>query len=104
MATKKKKKAEKKESNYSFILLVCSLFLAGYFTISLINVRININQRQKQVAQLQAQLEQQLAENARLQAVIDGGDQEEYIERIAREKLGYVLPGEKVYYNITPQN
>ena len=24
------------------------------------------------------------------------------IERVARDKLGYVKPGEKVYYNITP--
>lgn len=104
MENKTKRKTEKKEQKFSFILLVGLLFLVGYFAISFINVRMNINDRQKQVAQLKSQLEQQQADNARLQTVIDGGDQEEYIERIAREKLGYVMPGEKVYYNVTPQN
>ena len=36
--------------------------------------------------------------------VADGGSQEDYIERVAREKLGYVMPDEKVYYDITPGN
>ena len=52
----------------------------------------------------QAQYEQQLAENERLQKVADGGSQEDYIERVAREKLGYVMPDEKVYDDITPGN
>ncbi len=104
MDTKAKKKESKKEQKFSFILLIGLLFMVGYFAISFVNVRLNINQREKQVAELKAQLEQQYAENARLQEVIDGENQEEYIERIAREKLGYVLPGEKVYYNVTPQN
>ena len=39
-----------------------------------------------------------------MQKVADGGSQEDYIERVAREKLGYVMPDEKVYYDITPGN
>jgi len=104
MSDKAKKPAKKKEQKFSFILLIGLLFAIGYFAISFVNVRLNISQREKQLAELKIELEQQLAENARLQGVIDGEDQEEYIERIAREKLGYVLPGEKVYYNVTPQN
>ena len=53
---------------------------------------------------LQAQIVEQQAENERLQAVVDGGDEQEYIARVAREKLGYVMPDEKVYYDITPSN
>ena len=58
----------------------------------------------KAVDELNAQYEQQVAENERLQDVIDNSDKDSYIERVAREKLGYVKPGEKVYYNITPNN
>lgn len=104
MDAKAKKKSNKKEQKLSFVLLVVFLFFAGYLAISFVSVRMNINQREKQIVELKSQLEQQQAENSQLQAVIDGGDQEEYIERIARDKLGYVLPGEKVYYNVTPQN
>ena len=104
MSGKAKKKNAKNEQKFSFILLIGLLFMVGYFAISFVNIRLNIRQREKQVAELKAELEQQLAENDRLQGVLDGEDQEEYIERIAREKLGYVMPGEKVYYNVTPQN
>ena len=88
----------------SFILFIGLLVLAGYFAICLIKDCMNIKQREQQIDSLNVQLEQQVAENERIQAVLDGGDQEGYIERIARDKLGYVKPGEKVYYNVTPQN
>ena len=65
---------------------------------------IKIKEREKTAKQVSAQYEQQLAENERLQKVADGGSQEDYIERVAREKLGYVMPDEKVYYDITPGN
>ena len=71
MSTKAKKKSKKKEQKFSFILLIGLLFLIGYFTISFDNVRININQREKQVAELKAELERQYAENARLQGFPD---------------------------------
>ena len=33
--------------------------------------------------------------------ILDGGDQEEYLERIAREQYGYAKPEERVYYDST---
>lgn len=103
MKTNKKKNPRKKQK-FSFILSIGLLLVAGYFVISLVNVRMDIKEREKTAEDLQAQYEEQLAENARLQTVADGGNKDEYIERIAREKLGYVMPDEKVYYNITPNN
>ena len=99
-----KKRAKQKPQKFSFILSIGLLLLAGYFVISLINVNMQINDRKKEAQELDAQYEAQLAENEEINKVIDGGDKEEYIERIAREKLGYVMPGERVYYNITPNN
>ena len=80
------------------------LLLAGYFVISLINVNMQINDRKKEVEELNVRYEEQVAQNEALRNVIDGGDKDDYIERVAREKLGYVMPGERVYYNITPNN
>lgn len=98
------KKNKRKPQKFSFILSIGLLFLAGYFVISLINVHMQINDRKKEVKELNARYEQQVAQNERLQNVIEGDDKDEYIERVAREKLGYVMPGERVYYNITPNN
>ena len=102
MAKTEKRKQDTKK--FSFILLIGLLLAVGYFAISIINVNMDIKSRKKEVAKLNAQYEEQLAENAQLQAVADGGNKDEYVEKVAREKLGYVKPGEKVYYNITPGN
>ncbi len=100
----KKKKSAPKTQKFSFILAVCLLLVAGYFIISLINTQMEIKERKDEIEQLDAQYQQQIAENESLQNVIDNDDRDSYIERVAREKLGYVMPGEKVYYNVTPNN
>ena len=99
-----KKHNERKPQKFSFILSIGLLLLAGYFVISLINVNIQINDRKKEAEELNVRYEEQVAQNEALRNVIDGGDKDDYIERVAREKLGYVMPGERVYYNITPNN
>ena len=46
-----------------------------------------------------SQYNQQLDENADLEAYIESGDEADYIERIAREQYGYAKPEERVYYD-----
>lgn len=107
MAAKKKnhrKSAKAKTPKFSFFLSLGLVLAAGYFVISLIGAQLQIKDREKKAAEVSVQYEQQLAENERLQSVVDGGDEDGYMERVAREKLGYVMPDEKVYYNITPGN
>jgi cell division protein FtsB len=50
---------------------------------------------------LQQQVTEMTQKNAELQYQIDHGTDEETIEEIARNKLGLVLPGEKVFYDIS---
>lgn len=103
--TAKEMKAKKrKPQKHSFILTLALLLAAGYFVIGFISTQLEIREKEKEAAAVRTQVEQQQAENARLQAVVDGGDESEYMERVAREKLGYVMPDEKVYYDITPSN
>ena len=89
-AEKRAVKAKKKKgkAKHSFILTLLLVLAVGYFTISLIDTQLKIKEREKTAEQVSAQYEQQLAENERLQKVADGGSQEDYIERVAREKLG----------------
>lgn len=98
------KAKKRKPQKHSFILTLALLLAVGYFVISFISAQLEIREKEKQAAEVRAQVEQQQAENERLQAVVDGGDEKQYIERVAREKLGYVMPDEKVYYDITPSN
>lgn len=104
MANAKRKTQKRKKQKHSFILTLALLLAVGYFVISFVSTRLEIREKEKEAAAVQAQYEEQCAENERLHNVIDGGDESEYMERVAREKLGYVMPDEKVYYDITPSN
>lgn len=96
------KKAPKKKQSRSFILTLGLVLLVGYFVITIIGLQLSIKDRQGVLEQMQSAYEQQLEQNDRLQAIVDSEDKSDYMEQIAREKLGFVMPGEKVFYDVTP--
>ena len=98
----KKQKRKQKRQPVSIILAVICFTVFGYLLVSFISLQVEISAKKAALEELTGQYEQQLAENAELQAVLDGGNEEEYIERIAREQRGYVYPDERVYYDVTP--
>lgn len=101
MKNQKSNKTKKQKNGVSFILTVGLILLSGYFLISFIHTRVEISKREKARDEVSSQIEQQQDKNAKLQAVIDG-DKGDYMEKIAREELGYGKLGEKFFYNITP--
>ncbi len=98
----KTKTAPKKVQKRSFILTLGIVLLVGYFVISIISLQSTIKERRAELEQKNAAYEQQLADNERLQSIVDDEDKSEYMEQVAREKLGFVMPGEKVFYDVTP--
>lgn len=58
--------------------------------------------QQQQARELAAKIEQVKAQNAELEAEIKRYDDPEYISRQARERLGYVKPGEVTYVVVDP--
>ena len=94
-------KTSKKTRSYSFILTLAIMAVIGYFVISLISLQMEKSEKAQQVAQAEASLVASQERNEELQNVISEGDDSAYIERIARDVLGYVLPGERVYYDIS---
>ena len=83
----------------SVILTVLLLALVCYFVATLVSLQANVKAQEAVNASYSEQYEAQKAENNELQAVIDSGNEEDYIERIAREEYGYVKPDERVYYD-----
>jgi len=61
-----------------------------------------IIETQRQVATARAELEALESENAELGADVAALQTDSEIERLAREKLGYVRPGEKAYVVLDP--
>lgn len=55
-----------------------------------------INKLERKINKMESQIEQARAENQNLQKQIKNSDDLDYIEKIAREKLGLVKKGEKL--------
>lgn len=90
-----------KKRKHSIILAVLFCALVCYFVATLISLQAKVKAQENSVAELKTQYQQQLDDNSELQMILDGGNQEEYLERIAREQYGYAKPEERVYYDST---
>lgn len=84
----------------SVFIKIVILALIVYATISLVSVNDRIAQAQADQEILQAKVDRALQVNAELEYDVAHADDEETIEEIAREKLGLVMPGEKIFYDI----
>ena len=92
---------KKKNNSRSFFLTLAVISVMGYFIISLISLQIEIRDKSQQVEDARQAYAEMELENAELESFLAEGDESAYIERIARDILGYVLPGERVYYDIS---
>ncbi|NCB50351.1 MAG: septum formation initiator family protein [Clostridia bacterium] len=88
----------KKASIFTKIVIIG---LTLYAIVSLVGVRGRVAEAESLREELQQQVTEITQQNAELEYQIDHGTDEEIIEEIARNKLGLVLPGEKVFYDIS---
>ena len=56
-----------------------------------------MNQLENQIEEIESQIAQAEAENKKLKRQLENSNSYEYIEEVAREKLGLVKPGEKMF-------
>lgn len=98
----KQNAAPKKKRVKSFLLTLGLILFVGYFVMTIIGLQLSVRESKAELAQKTAELGELQAQNERLQSVVDNEDKSDYIEQVAREKLGYGMPGEKVFYDITP--
>ncbi|MBR5873377.1 MAG: septum formation initiator family protein [Oscillospiraceae bacterium] len=87
----------KKKINLRSVLF---LLVIVYLTINLISAQFELMTKKQELANIQAQKDRLQLEVADTQSLLDEDRDEVYIERIARERLGYANPGEKVYIDI----
>ena len=92
---------QKTRKNRSFIVSFCIVALCAYFAISLFSISKEISNKKAEIAAVQTATTEQNKKNNELRKVVDGGNIDEYAESLARDKYGYVMPGERVYYDIS---
>ena len=95
---KKLKKKNNKSRLSGQILVYCAVGLVVLLVvIALVQSRNTINEKQAELDAILAMCDEQQLENDALRELMNNSDDDEYIERKAREDLDYVLPGERVY-------
>ncbi|MGN1001522.1 MAG: septum formation initiator family protein [Oscillospiraceae bacterium] len=88
----------KKASIFTKIVILALILYAG---VSLSGTKDRIARAETERAQLQEQVDAALQENAELRYDIEHAGDPETIAEIARTKLGLVMPGEKIFYDVS---
>ena len=99
----RQKNAEVKELRKSIRRRLVLMVMAGlciYLAFNVVLVRWRLHKQQEQLQAVLEAIEIAKQENDELVRVMNGGE-EEVIERIAREKLGYAAIGERVFEDIS---
>ena len=86
---------------FRLVFRVVILVFIVYAAVNLITLRSKLTARQEEYKALQQQLMDQRLENKRMQETIGEELSDEEIASIAREKLGFSLPGERIFIDIT---
>ena len=90
-----------KKRNSSIFLTVCFCGLVFYLLFSWFNLQGKIKEQTQSIAIVNELIKSQEYENTELKRIVNSGKESEYIEHIARKDLGYAMPGERVYYDIS---
>lgn len=93
-----------KKINFSFKRLLKIgglLFVCVYVASVFINQRISLSKCNRLANEYKAKIEQTKKEGQKLKAELDNVKSDEYLERIAREKLGLIKANERVFIDAT---
>lgn len=99
MPGKKKKSGRERKSSGNNFFKVAVVAVAVYAGVSVVGLQLDVRQRQQELADIKAKCEVQRIENKEMELQLSRGDDADYVERTARERLNFVYPYEKVYIN-----
>ena len=91
-ATKKRKRR--------IVVIVAVIAITIYVGISMVFITNSYREKNQEIQQVQQQIYEQTVLNQEYQEMIDQGVDDEYIQKLAREKLGLVYPDERVYIDM----
>ncbi len=82
---------------YKKVFILC---ISIYVIYTLISQQKTLNAYKKEEATYAKQIQQEQKNNQELNQIKENVDSTEYIEDVAREKLGMYLPNERIFYDI----
>ncbi|WP_367924368.1 septum formation initiator family protein [uncultured Ruthenibacterium sp.] len=96
------RRTRKKKKKFSVWAIRLGLvFVCVYLGVSLISVQMEILAKRQQLDNVNQQVSAQQAENDEMRRTLDTDDEASYMERLARSKLEYALPNERVFVDMS---
>lgn len=92
-----------KQKFKQWIFRIFLIFFATCVIIQLVTVHVNISRKQRELNALREKVDFQIQQNQLLQKQLDFGVTDEYIVKMAREKLNLVLPSERIFIDVTKE-
>lgn len=88
---------KRKKSKLGLVVLMV-IFI--YFAYTAVGQQKILYMKDAELKKVQSKIDEETEENQKLKEQQKALDSDEYVEKIAREKLGMVKTGERVYYDI----
>lgn len=79
------------------IVKILLLIFAVYAAYTLVSLQLQIREKSEDLKGLTQQVQARKVDNAELHEAIEEGVSDDYIAQVARDRLGYVTPGERVF-------
>ena len=99
LRSKEVKETGKKRGLVTWLAYAAGVLLAGFVVFSIVTTNMRINEYQAQYETLSDAVSAMNDSNEEIQRYLDEeANLDEYIEKIARDKLDYANPDERVYY------
>lgn len=90
----KKMSQGRKKAKTSVLVTIAIFVVGGVLLFTLFGLVSDIREAREQYSLAQAELDKINASNDELRVLLSGDD---YVQRIARDKYGFILPGEEVF-------
>ena len=84
-----------------FIATVAALGGVFFFAFHLVSLQIELSEKKEVLAKLEEQKQELMISNAEKKELIEKSDQDEFVEKIAREYFDFAYPDEQIYIDIS---
>lgn len=99
---KKKKAVSKKSINFKRLgIFASTLLLLVYVVYTFVSQQISLAQREEIASKYREEISNAKLEQEQLKKELENSKSDEYLEKMAREKLGLVKANERVFVDVT---
>ena len=95
-----RKKRRAKRLSFASVLKISMVCLMVLFVISIVSTQVQLASAKNELDDLNAEI-QSVQEDSEEKRQMLESDDAEFMERIARDEYGYVMPGEQVFSDVS---